>query len=148
MKKMILSASCAITLMSTPSFAQDISGVWQQIDDQTGSARALIQISKNREGNYDGTIIKLTPRDGYTPKQTCNNCPSPYTNQPILGLNVLTNLKQQDRQNYENGQILDPLSGKVYAAKVRVNSAGNRLTLKGYIGVSALGRSQTWLKAD
>ena len=50
--------------------------------------------------------------------------------------------------NYENGRIIDPLVGQVYDTKIKLNSTGKRLTLRAYMGVSSLGRSQTWLRLD
>ncbi|WP_168379875.1 DUF2147 domain-containing protein, partial [Acinetobacter cumulans] len=50
--------------------------------------------------------------------------------------------------NYSGGKIIDPLSGNIYSTKAKLSSNGKRLTLRGYVGVSALGRSQTWIKAD
>ena len=147
MKKLLaISSVVCSSLFCNSVFAQDISGVWQQIDDQTGSGRALIEISKMPDGTYTGKIVKVTPREGYTPRETCTNCPSPYTNKPILGLNVLNYLTMQDETTYGKGRLLDPLTGKFYDASARLNKAGNRLTLRGYIKVSALGRSQTWIR--
>ena len=75
--------------------------------------------------------------------------PAPYTNKAILGMDVLTGLKHvEGTNNYEKGRVIDPLAGKVYDAKVKLSANGKRLTLRGYVGISALGRSQTWLRAD
>lgn len=64
-------------------------------------------------------------------------------------MDVLTGLKQVgDSVNYEKGRVIDPLGGKIYDAKVRLSSNGKRLTLRGYVGVSALGRSQTWIRQE
>ncbi|MDD2946969.1 MAG: DUF2147 domain-containing protein [Acinetobacter sp.] len=49
---------------------------------------------------------------------------------------------------WDSNGVIDPLAGKIYDAKVRLNASGKRLTLRGYIGISALGRSQTWLRVD
>ncbi len=136
-------------MMSSSAFAQDLSGTWQQIDDKTGSPKAIIEIRKDSNGTFTGKIVKVTPRPGYTPRDTCNNCPAPYTNKPILGMDVLTGLKHiQGTNNYDKGRVIDPLAGKIYDAKVRINANGKRLTLRGYMGVSALGRSQTWMRQD
>ena len=136
-------------MMSSSAFAQDLSGTWQQIDDKTGSPKAIIEIRKDSNGTFTGKIVKITPRPGYTPRDTCNNCPAPYTNKPILGMDVLTGLKHiQGTNNYDKGRVIDPLAGKIYDAKVRINANGKRLTLRGYMGVSALGRSQTWIRQD
>lgn len=149
MKKNILLTAFTSLLFSTAAFANDLSGVWQQIDDKTGSAKAIIEIRKEANNTYTGKIIKVTPRPGYTPRETCNNCPAPYTNQPILGMEILKGLKHvEGTNNYEKGRVIDPLAGKIYNARIRMNSTGKRLILRGYIGVSALGRSQTWIRME
>lgn len=58
---------------------------------------------------------------------------------------------KQDSKNpleYSGGTVLDPLSGNVYKGKVKLSSTGKRLSMRGYIGVSALGRSTTWIRAE
>lgn len=49
---------------------------------------------------------------------------------------------------YVGGQILDPDNGKVYRSKVRLIDDGKKLSVRGYIGVSMLGRSQAWLRQE
>ena len=149
MKKNILLTAFTSLLFSTAAFANDLSGVWQQIDDKTGSAKAIIEIRKEANNTYTGKIIKVTPRPGYTPRETCNNCPPPYPNQQIMAMEILTGLQHvEGTNNYEKGRVIDPLAGKIYNARIRMNSTGKRLTLRGYIGVSALGRSQTWIRME
>lgn len=136
-------------VMSGSALAQSLSGIWQQIDDKSGSPKAIIEIRQEDNGTYTGKIIKITPRPGYTPQKTCNNCPAPYTNQPILGMDILKGLKPlTGTTSYERGRIIDPLAGKVYDAKIKVNATGKRLTLRAYMGISTLGRSQTWIRQD
>lgn len=137
-----------LSVMSSLSFAEDITGMWQSIDDKTGAPKALVEIRKEANGTYAGKIVKITPRAGYTPKETCVDCPAPYTNKPILGLDVMTGLKQGEGLNYVNGRILDPNSGKIYSMKAKLSSNGKRLHLRGYVGVSALGRNQIWLRDE
>ena len=137
-----------LSVMSSLSFAEDITGMWQSIDDKTGAPKALVEIRKEANGTYAGKIVKITPRAGYTPKETCVDCPAPYTNKPILGLDVMTGLKQGEGLNYVNGRILDPNSGKVYSMKAKLSSNGKRLHLRGYVGVSALGRNQIWIRDE
>lgn len=150
MKKIIsLSVFTGLVIASTAALAQDISGTWQQIDDKTGSPKAVIEIRKESNNTYTGKITKITPRPGYTPRERCNNCPAPYTNQPILGMEILKGLKYvEGTNNYEKGRVIDPLSGKFYDAKMKLNSTGKRLSLRAYLGVSALGRNQTWLRIE
>ncbi|ARD27765.1 DUF2147 domain-containing protein [Acinetobacter pittii] len=134
--------------MNTATFAADITGLWQTIDDKTGAPKAQVEIRKEANGTYAGKIVKLTPRPGYTPKEICDNCPAPYTNKPILGLDIATGLKQTDGLNYTGGKILDPNTGKVYSLKAKLSSTGKRLHMRGYLGVSALGRNQIWIRVE
>ncbi len=62
---------------------------------------------------------------------------------PVLGLIILSGLKK-DGAEYTAGKILDPDNGKVYSAKIQMTDAGKKLNVRGYVGVSMLGRSQIW----
>ncbi len=138
-----------LVLLSNIVIADEITGIWQQIDDRSGTPKAIIKISKETNSSYMGKVIKLTPRAGYTPRQICRNCPSPYTNKPILGLDVIKGLVESKQANhYESGTIIDPLSGKLYSVRARLNESGKRLTLRAFVGVSSLSRSQTWIRLD
>lgn len=149
MKKNIYLGIFASIFVSTSIWAQDLAGTWQQIDDKTGSPKAIIEIRQEENNTYTGKIIKITPRVGYTPREICNNCPTPYTNQPILGMEIVKGLTYiEGSKSYEKGRIIDPLSGKIYNVKMRLNASGKRLAMRAYIGVSALGRSQTWIRLN
>ena len=137
-----------LSAVSSFSFAEDIIGLWQSIDDKTGAPKALVEIRKEADNTYAGKVVKLTPRAGYTPKETCVDCPAPYTNKPIIGLDVVTGLKSTDGLNYTSGRILDPNTGKVYNMKAKLSSNGKRLHLRGYLGISALGRNQIWIRVN
>lgn len=138
-----------LTTLGSNVLAKDITGSWQQIDDKTGAPKAIIQIRKEANNTYTGKITKITPRPGYTPREFCNNCPAPYTNNAILGMDILKGVsKINDSNNYDKGRIIDPLSGKTYSTKIKVNETGNRLTLRAFMGVSTLGRSQTWIRQN
>jgi uncharacterized protein (DUF2147 family) len=60
-----------------------------------------------------------------------------------IGLVILSGLKK-DGTEYTAGKILDPDNGKVYSSKIQLTDGGKKLNLRGYIGVSMLGRSQIW----
>lgn len=142
---------CTVLLMTNTCqlvFAKDISGLWQSIDDQTGAPKGIVELKSDANGIYTGTIKQVTPRLGYTPKEFCVNCPAPYTGKAIVGLNAITGLKKIKDSNYGGGKILDPNTGKIYNLKARLSANGKRLQLRGYIGISALGRSQTWIRIE
>ena len=137
-----------IALFSSSTMAENIVGTWRYMDDKTGEAKGLVKIEQQANGTYAGTALKATPRAGYIPKEFCTNCPAPYTNKPIIGMQVISGLKTEDQINYTNGKIIDPVSGKVYRLKGRISTNGKKLFLRGYMGVSAVGRNQTWLRVE
>lgn len=148
LKKLLLTMATG-TLLSSNVWADDLSGTWQQIDDKTGAAKAIIQIRQEADKSYSGTIVKVTPRPGYQARELCQNCPAPFTNQPILGMKILQGLKHiAGTGTYNHGRVIDPLAGKIYNAKIRLNSSKRRLTLRANLGVSVLGRNQTWIRID
>lgn len=148
MKKVQFFSTLLLASFSHLALASDLSGTWRSIDDKTGSSKAFLEIHETSEGVYTAKITKITPRPGYTAKETCVSCPAPYTNKPILGLDVLTGLKYTGNNSFSQGKLLDPLSGNIYNTKAKLSANGKRLTLRGYVGVSALGRSQTWIKYE
>lgn len=130
--------------------ASDISGVWKTIDDQTGYSRGDVTIVKNSDGSYSGklTAIRTLPYKALV--ETCVKCKGHLKNAPLVGLEIVKDFKQNPNNpnEYLNGTVLDPLSGNVYKGKAKLNTTGKRLTMRGYIGVSALGRNTTWIRAE
>jgi hypothetical protein len=102
------------------AFAQDITGIWQSIDDLTGAPKGQVEITQEADGTYTGKITKITPRTGYTPKEFCTGCPAPYTNKPIVGLNVITKLKHKRDLTYTGGRILDPNTVYIAGSKTQL----------------------------
>lgn len=117
----------------------DILGVWQN-----PSAEARIQIVKKAD-SYFGKIIWLKePNKDGKPKTDTKNPAASLTSQPILGLEILKDFKYQGNSLWSDGTIYDPKIGKTYSCKM--NLEGNRLAIRGYIGISLLGRTETWTR--
>ena len=148
MKTFYISVSLLFSVLSSFTHAESLTGTWKQIDDKTGSSKAIIEIRQEKNDTYTAKIIKITPRPGYTPQEKCVNCPKPYTNKPILGMDILKGLKYVGNNSYSGGTIIDPLTGKLYKTNAKLSKSKNRLTIRGFLGVSALGRSQTWIKEN
>lgn len=148
-KPFLLSSSLLMASASVFATA-DIQGTWRSIDDKTGFSKGIIEITKADDGSYSGKIIEVIPRPGYTPKTTCDKCSGALKNKPILGMTVLSGMKQSSKNEREftGGRILDPLTGKSYKSKMKLNSSGSRLNMRGYVGVEVVGRSQTWIRQD
>ena len=147
MKSLLIALSC-FGLFSTFAHAADLNGVWRTIDDKSGIVRAHVKMEKQPDGSYTGTIIEDFPAAGETPLLKCNKCPAPYTDKPIIGLEILNGFKQEadNPNNFSHGKVLDPRHGKIYSGKATLSKDGRKLYLRGYVGISLLGRSQTWLR--
>lgn len=123
------------------ALAQSPVGTWTTIDDNTGKKRAIVKVS--RSGNtLNATIISVFAEKG--DKGICANCPGSFKNKPIKGLQFAWGLKENGPNEWDNGQILDPKTGKIYRAKMTLK--GNKLYVRGYLGISMLGRTQIWIR--
>ena len=143
----MLSSSLAFSNENTTQYS-DISGKWKTIDDQTGFSRGDVLVTKNSDGTFSGKIIAIRPLPGKPLVSVCLKCKGDLKDAPFVGLRVISNFKQDPDKplEYTNGRMLDPLSGNVYNGKARMSSNGKRLILRGYIGVSMLGRNQSWVR--
>lgn len=120
-------------------------GVWTTIDDNTGKPKSLIKIWE-RNGKIHGTIVKLlNPKDG-NPNPKCDKCSGDKKNKPIVGMTIMTGL-YKDGDEWSGGTILDPESGNTYKVYLEVLAGGKKLKVRGYIGISLLGRTQYWVRS-
>lgn len=136
----------AVGLVTT-AFAQDRDpmspvGVWKTIDDATGKAKSLIKVWE-KDGAVYGTIIKLI--DPSEPDPICDKCTGKLKDKAIVGMTIMRGLKK-DGDEYSGGTILDPENGKTYKVLIQVVEGGKRLKVRGYIGISLLGRTQHWVR--
>lgn len=119
-------------------------GRWKTYDDKTGALHGLVEITEE-QGVLKGRILKSY--DPLKPNPTCDLCEGERKGQPVLGMVFLWGLTKQGDE-FKGGFILDPDNGKVYKAKVRVDEGGRKLLVRGFIGISLLGRTQTWVRED
>lgn len=135
---LLASAVTAMAQTNTPI------GMWQTIDDHTGQPKALVQIAEDSSGHLSGKVIKgLGPNE--QPDRRCTACTDARKDQPIIGMTIISDMKK-DGDAWDHGQILDPENGKVYKCQMHLEDGGNKLVVRGYIGVALLGRSQTWVR--
>lgn len=140
--------SLVLTCLPYLAFADmsNIDGYWKTIDDVSGQPKAIVQIYTENNITY-GKIIDGFPINGVPPREICNDCPAPFTNQKNLGLQILWGFKyDSDDGAYEQGRILDPDSGNIYRSILTPSSDGQVLNVRGYIGLPIIGRTQTWYR--
>jgi uncharacterized protein (DUF2147 family) len=138
-----------LTLGGLPAIAQaaDLQspiGLWKTVDDKTGMPRAIVRIYIV-DGKYFGRIEQSFTPDAEA--RVCTMCTDERKNQPIIGLVVIRNVTLRDGE-YGGGDILDPENGSVYRCKFHLEKDGTVLVVRGFIGISLLGRSQTWQRQN
>lgn len=128
--------------------AADLSpaGLWRTIDDQTGKPRGLVRVTE-ANGEYQARVEKTFPKPGEEPNPKCEKCEGVRHNQPVIGMTILWGLKKQG-DDYGGGRILDPENGRIYRARLKLEDGGKKLDVRGFIGFSLLGRSQTWIREE
>jgi uncharacterized protein (DUF2147 family) len=155
MKKLIVLMAIAAFTISASLPAENtttILGTWKTIDDETGKARSHVRIYKANDGLYYGKIEQLlnrTKEEGTDPY--CTACPKgDYRyNQRVIGMSIVSKMKaSSDLKSASGGSILDPKSGKIYSCNMSVTDGGKKLNVRGFVGVAALGRTQTWIRID
>jgi uncharacterized protein (DUF2147 family) len=134
------------TLISaSTSFAQTCSGKWITIDDETGKKKSIVELYK-ADGKLYGKILYLFPREGREPNAKCTKCTDDRKNKPLVGLQIVRNLKW-DGEEWYGGTIVDPENGKVYTVKIWVDPDNpDKLNVRGYIG--PFFRTQNWVRTD
>jgi uncharacterized protein (DUF2147 family) len=142
-----LAAAFAVAAMPVRADTGTPAGLWTTVDDKTGKERSHVRIVENG-GTYEGKVEKLLNRQpDDDPDGICRKCEGERKDKPIVGMSILWGLKK-DGEQYTGGEILDPKNGKIYRAKMKLLDGGKKLEVRGFIGVSLLGRSQTWLRME
>ncbi|MGH8113703.1 MAG: DUF2147 domain-containing protein [Rhodanobacteraceae bacterium] len=147
MRPAIRSVFIAIALLlATAAYAASDTpvGTWTQVDDVTGKPKSVVEITQLPDGTLQAVVKQVI----FSPQGThplCEKCTGDRHNQPVDGMIIMWGVKH-DGDVWDGGQILDPASGKVYKVKLSMADGGQKLDVRGYVGVPMFGRTQTWLR--
>ena len=112
-----------------------------------GSKKGHVQIYE-KEGRYYGKLVWLSvPNDPETgkPKLDAKNEDPSRRSRPLMNLPLMYNLKFRSGNVWDDGKIYNPEDGKEYNLKMTLKDP-NTLDVRGYLGISLLGKTQTWVR--
>jgi len=133
------------SLVTSTAFAADMTsavGDWLTIDDKTGKPKSVVRISQI-QNELRGNVIKIL--DPAKQNDVCKKCKGANKDKPVMGMTFMWGLKKTGN-SWAGGAILDPENGKVYKAKMALLENGKKLNVRGFIGFSLIGRTQTWIR--
>ena len=138
----------SIAVLAQPGWAESSPpansplGRWKTVDDITGKAKSIVLIWE-QNGKLFGRVQKLLNPDPQDPNPRCVDCSGEKKGKPVVGMQIMQDLSK-DGDGWSGGTILDPATGKIYKCLVSVLDGGAKLKVRGFIGVSLLGRTQYW----
>lgn len=146
MKKIIYLSILALSFFAFSAFktANDegdrLLGVWEP-----SNGRARVKIEKIGTKYYGKIVWLKEPNDPKTnlPKTDKNNPDPTLQNAPLKGYRMLKDFVYSGSDEWAEGSIYDPLNGSTYSCTIKMEDP-NTLSIRGYIGVSALGRTDVW----
>jgi len=137
-----LAALISILLPALFSGAADTAspvGFWKNDD-------ATFEIFEN-QGTLSGKVVALRePRTPEGKDKTDIRNPDPSKrDRLIIGLVFMSGFTRKSEIRWENGTIYDPKSGNTYSCTMELDGP-EKLDLRGFIGISLIGRSQVWTR--
>jgi uncharacterized protein (DUF2147 family) len=119
-------------------------GLWKTFDDRTHKPRGTIRIYEEN-GSFFGKIeSSFNPEEA---REHCVRCSGDRKDVPIIGLVILRGMSKHGSE-YDGGDILDPETGSIYRCRFLLSMDGEHLLVRGYLGLSIFGRTQTWIRLE
>jgi uncharacterized protein (DUF2147 family) len=119
-------------------------GLWNTVSDRDGKPTAVVEIrtvGAELSGVVRALLVAADPADSI-----CGKCTDDRKGQRIVGMEILRHMRADGDGQWSGGEILDPENGKTYRATLKLVDGGQKLVLRGYIGLPLFGRSQSWLR--
>jgi uncharacterized protein (DUF2147 family) len=150
--------AAALALVVAGSVVADdgdaVVGTWLTAPDEV-DGQAKIEIY-TKDGTYHGKIIWLEipvyPGDddqGMAGQEKVDReNPDPaLQKRPIIGLEIMEGFEYDGKNKWKKGTIYAPDDGKTYKCKMTLTEEGN-LKVRGFIGISMLGRTEEWTPVE
>ena len=109
--------------------------------DWVGPTQSVVRV----EACGEAICLRVVRLPANPPASTdIHNPDAALRGRPLCGAVIGTGFKEGGAGKLEGGRLYDPTSGKTYKGSVTVT--GDSLKLRGYVGISAFGRSETWVR--
>lgn len=133
-----------ILLFTLPVFSQNKDAIMGKWLNASGEGQIMIYKKANM---YSGKLVWLkSPEDEKgNPKMDSKNPKVSQRSRSLTGLEILQNFKYEGDGVWEDGTIYDPKTGKTYSCKLSMISS-DQLDVRGFVGISLLGRTETWTR--
>lgn len=138
----------AIVFISLTAFAPKadnpdaVLGTWLN-----GTKKGHVEIYK-KGGTYFGKLVWLgQPNDPATgkPRTDEKNVDASKRSRPMINMPLMYNFKYDGGNVWSDGKIYNPEDGKEYNCKMTLTDP-NTLNVRGYVGISLLGKTQIWTR--
>ena len=135
----------AVAAQTLPAAARAYLGDWTTYNDAGTEAQSVVRITE-AGGVLRGRIVRILPTAQYpTPQFRCDDCVGAYRGQDLRTVPLIEGMAWHGDE-FAGGHITDPTNGKRYRGVLKLEGS-DRLRVRGFIGVRALGRTQVWRRA-
>jgi hypothetical protein len=123
-------------------------GTWKVVDERSGSYLSDIVIRRNsKTEQYSAVIVKMYPQGKDAIPTLCTPCTGALKNQPIIGMEVLSNLKMLNlNEEFGQGVWINPYDGYKYSLNARLSKTGKMLTINAKNPNNNTFRNMTWIR--
>ncbi len=121
-------------------------GMWQTYKGGKpgGAPDGKVQIYEEN-GVWYGKIAGSSNPDDKDNVSYCTNCSGEFKDKPVQGLRFMWGFTR-DGNKYTGGNILDPNTGSTYNSSMTLVDNGQVLKMRGYMGISLFGQTETWTR--
>ncbi|WP_412068702.1 DUF2147 domain-containing protein [Rubrivirga sp. IMCC43871] len=135
----------ALAAQSLPADAQAYLGDWTTYSDDGREAQSVIRITAS-DGVLSGRVVRLLPTTEYpSPQFRCDDCQGRFQGVDLRTVPLIEGMVWGGDE-FAGGRISDPMNGRAYRGVLRLDGP-DRLRVRGFIGIRALGRTQIWRRA-
>ena len=135
----------ALAAQSLPAEARAYLGDWTTYSDDGQEAQAVVRITESG-GRLQGRIVRVLPTREYpAPQFQCDDCEGQYAGADLRTVPLIEGM-EWGGDEFSGGRITDPTNAKSYRGILRLDGP-DRLRVRGFIGIRALGRTQVWRRA-